>query len=91
MDGNGRQAEEALAHEILATVIDVVEYFDEIFGPYPLDQLQVVTASRSTSQGLLGFISLSSPAMKDWDVWGALLGIEDRLLRRDRPRMAGGG
>lgn len=78
VDRVGQRAERKLEHEILATVLDVLEYYGEIFGPYPLEHLQVVSSPRGFSQGLLGFVSLSTAAMVDWDIWGAVLGIQDR-------------
>ncbi len=64
--------------ELLATVVDALEYYAETFGPYPLDEIVVVTAPREFSQSLLGFLTLSSPGMADesWLTW--LLGFEDR-------------
>ncbi len=64
--------------ELLATVVDSLDYLEQTFGPYPLDQLVVVTAPRLFSQSLLGFVTLSSPAMSDasWLTW--LMGFEDR-------------
>jgi len=78
VDRLGRKADRELPGEILATVIDVLDYYGEIFGPYPLDRLQVVSSPRGFSQGLLGFVSLSTAAVLDWEIWGAVLGIEDR-------------
>ena len=78
VDRIGRRADRDLPDEILATVIDVLEYYGEVFGPYPLDRLQVVSSPRGFSQGLLGFVTLSTAAVLDWEIWGAVLGIEDR-------------
>jgi hypothetical protein len=78
VDKLGRKAEKGLADEILRTAVDVVEYYSEIFGPYPLDELQIVSSPRGFSQGLLGFVSLSTAAMMDYDIWRAILGVEDR-------------
>jgi len=78
IDKIGRKADHELTQETLATVIDVMEYYTEVFGPYPLDRLQVVSSPRSFSQGLLGFVTLSTAAVVDWDIWGGILGIEDR-------------
>lgn len=78
VDRLGRKADRELPSEILATVVDVLDYYGEIFGPYPLDRLQVVSSPRGYSQGLMGFVSLSTAAVLDWEIWGALLGIEDR-------------
>ncbi len=74
----GQQKDPELGTTILDTVIDVVEYYETLFGPFPLDRLQVVSSPRGFSQGLLGFVSLSTAAVVDWDIWGALLGLEDR-------------
>lgn len=78
VDRLGQKADDDLAGEILATTIDVMEYYAEIYGPYPLQRLQVVSSPRGFSQGLLGFVSLSTAAVIDWDVWGEMLGAEDR-------------
>ena len=78
VDTLGQQADEDLGAEILATTIDVLEYYGEIYGPYPLERLQVVSSPRGFSQGLLGFVSLSTAAVVDWDIWGEMLGAEDR-------------
>ena len=78
VDRIGRKADHDLPDEILATVTDVLEYYGEVFGPYPLDRLQVVSSPRGFSQGLLGFVTLSTAAVLDWEIWGAVLGIEDR-------------
>ena len=42
----GKEARE----EITKTVADSLAYFEELFGPYPLDELTVVTAPRGFSQ-----------------------------------------
>jgi hypothetical protein len=55
--------------ELLDAVIDSLLYFEELFGPYPLDELTVVTTPRWFSQSLLGFVTLSTPQMADWDEW----------------------
>jgi hypothetical protein len=67
-----------LARDVLSSVQDSLSYFEEIFGPYPLDELVVVNAPRDHSQGLLGFVTLSTLAIQDWAEWGAILGFEDR-------------
>jgi len=51
--------------EILKTVTDALDYYQEIFGPYPLDHLTVVTSPRAYSQSLLGFMTLSSVMVGD--------------------------
>ncbi len=64
--------------QLLATVVDALDFLEETFGPYPLEELVVVTAPRLFSQSLLGFVTLSTPAMSDtsWVTW--LMGFEDR-------------
>lgn len=70
----GKEARE----EITKTVTDSLVYFEEVFGPYPLDELTVVTVPRGFSQAMLGFVTLSSVMMLDLDFWNLFLGLEDR-------------
>jgi len=78
VDRLGQRIDGGLEKEILETVVDVIDYYGEIFGPYPLENLRVVSSPRGFSQGLLGYVSLSTAAVVDWNSWGGLLGIEDR-------------
>jgi len=69
-----------LTERIRERALDAVDrslrYFEEVFGPYPLDQLAVVTLPRDFSQSYLGYITLTdsvvrldpprSPAAWDW-------------------------
>jgi hypothetical protein len=66
--------------EIIKTVGDSLLYFEELYGPYPLDEITVVTVPRGFSQATLGFVSLSSLMMLDLDILNVLLGLglEDR-------------
>ncbi|HWN41838.1 MAG TPA: M1 family aminopeptidase, partial [Thermoanaerobaculia bacterium] len=64
--------------EITKTVADSLVYFEELFGPYPLDELTVVTVPRGFSQATLGFVTLSSLMMLDLDAWNVYFGLEDR-------------
>ncbi len=64
--------------ELLAAVIDAVVYFEEIFGPYPLDELVVTTAPRDYSQSFLGFVTLSHLSISETNLLTLLLGLEDR-------------
>lgn len=64
--------------EITKTVTDSLVYFEEVFGPYPLDEMTVVTVPRSFSQAMLGFVTLSSTMMLDLDFWNLFFGLEDR-------------
>src|SRR5262249_22483965 len=45
------------------TVAAVVPYFEELFGPYPSDELKIVTVLRNYSQGLFGLVTLSDVMM----------------------------
>lgn len=64
--------------EMVQVVTDSLTYFEEIFGPYPLDELTVVTVPRDYSQATVGFVTLSDAMMLDFGVWGFFLGLEDR-------------
>ncbi len=64
--------------ELAATVVRSFTYFEKTFGDYPLDELTVVTVPRQFSQAMLGFVSLSSPMMANWGLFGSLLGVQDR-------------
>jgi hypothetical protein len=80
IDRLGYGVSAGLADEVLDSVRGPLAYFESIFGPYPLDELVVVSTPRNFSQGLLGFVTLSTAGIVDWDMWGALLGFEDRRL-----------
>ena len=64
--------------ELLATVCDALEYFEETFGDFPLDELTVVTSPRGFSQSLLGFVTLSALSMSEDGWFARYLGLEDR-------------
>lgn len=71
----GREVRE----EIKKTAADSITYFEELFGPYPLDELAVVTVPRGFSQaGAPGLVTLSSLMMYDLDFFNVLFGLEDR-------------
>ncbi len=76
-DASGK-LEKKVRDEIAETVTGSLAYFEERFGPYPLDEITVVTTPRSFSQSLLGFVTLSNFMMMDFDFLQALLGVEDR-------------
>jgi tetratricopeptide (TPR) repeat protein len=61
--------------QIAATLADSLTYFEERFGPYPYDQLTVVTVPRNYSQALPGFLVLSNFMMIDWTELGSELGL----------------
>ncbi len=44
-------------------VVDSLQFYEETYGPYPLDQLVVTTGNRSFSQGMLGFVTLSDSVL----------------------------
>ncbi|HXU47299.1 MAG TPA: M1 family aminopeptidase [Thermoanaerobaculia bacterium] len=64
--------------EIGDTIVQALAFFEESFGPYPLDDLTVVTIPRSYSQSMLGFVTLSDVMMLDTSFLTFLLGLEDR-------------
>ncbi len=79
VDALGASALDPRSRELLlAVIIDSLLYFEQIFGPYPLDRLTVVTASREFSQSLLSFVTLSTLSMLDVDWTTLALGLEDR-------------
>ncbi|MEM7352887.1 MAG: M1 family aminopeptidase [Acidobacteriota bacterium] len=63
--------------ELTATVAKSLRYYEHIFGPYPLDELAIVTVPRQYSQAMLGFITLSGRVMVDWGVFGPMLKVQD--------------
>lgn len=65
---------------VMQAVKDSLAFFEETFGPYPFDELTVVTASRGFSQSLPGFVTLSDFLLNDGGMWNKLLGLEDRRL-----------
>jgi tetratricopeptide (TPR) repeat protein len=64
--------------EILTAIKDSLNFFESTFGPYPLDELKVVTVPRAYSQGLLGFVTLSTLNMIDDPWFTQIFGFEDR-------------
>ncbi len=71
-------APEGAPGALTETVADALRFYQEIFGPYPLDELTVVTVPRQYSQAMLGLITLSNRVMVDWGVFGPLLKVQDR-------------
>jgi hypothetical protein len=65
---------------VMNAVKDSLAYFEEIYGPYPFDELTVVTASRSFSQSLSGFMTLGDYLLNDAGMWNRMFGLEDRRL-----------
>ncbi|HEX7181859.1 MAG TPA: M1 family aminopeptidase [Thermoanaerobaculia bacterium] len=61
-------------------VTDSLLYYEEVFGPYPLDHLTVTTASRGFSQGMLGFVTLSDAVFYDLGIWNRFFGLYDPRL-----------
>ncbi len=66
------------ADELTSIVADALRYYQEVFGPYPLGELTVVTVPRQYSQAMLGLITLSGRVLADWGVFGPLLRVQDR-------------
>lgn len=71
----------ASKQEVMNAVTDALAFFEETFGPYPLDELTVSTVPRGISQGLLGFVTISDLYLsKDRGIWNRYFGVEDRRL-----------
>jgi len=71
--GTPRRMTEDLRKEIIETITDALNYFERSFGPYPLDELSVVSLPRRYSQSYIGFVTLSysivrsrSDTSSDW-------------------------
>jgi tetratricopeptide (TPR) repeat protein len=64
--------------DVLAAITDSLAFYEQLFGPYPLPELTVVTVPREQSQAMLGFVTLSNAMMVDWGALGAVLGVTDR-------------
>ena len=63
---------------LLQTLADALTFYEETFGPYPLDHLVAVTTPRQFSQSLLGFVTLSTLMMLDeGGVMSLFFGFED--------------
>ena len=52
-----RRLSPALRAEIVDTLGRALTYFEQTFGPYPLDELSVVSLPRRYSQSYLGFVT----------------------------------
>jgi hypothetical protein len=72
----GREVKE----EVIQAVTDSLLFYEESFGPYPLNEMTLVTANRGFSQGMLGFITLSDYELVDLGIWNRLFGVPDRRL-----------
>lgn len=77
-DPEGRSLDMEIRDEIRNAIRDSLLYFEESYGRYPLDDLIVVTVPRDFSQSHLGFVTLSSLMMADFDIYAAAFGIQDR-------------
>ena len=76
--GVGLPGSESEQREILDTAASALQFYSEIFGPYPLRELTLATAPAEISQSLLGFVALSDEMMEASGREAAELGIEDR-------------
>lgn len=77
-DPDGALLDRKVRDEIVQSVTGSLLYFEEMFGPYPLDELTVVTVPRDFSQATLGFVALSNLMMADLGIFNLFLGLEDR-------------
>src|SRR5579862_5822117 len=71
LGGGGRE-------EVVKTVADALAYFEEVLGPYPADELNVVTVPRGFSQSVAGLVTLSDEAMFDLGMWQSFFHVADR-------------
>ncbi|MBV8199684.1 MAG: hypothetical protein JOZ15_03575, partial [Acidobacteria bacterium] len=76
-DPEGSHLHREIRAEITATVADALVYYEQTFGPYPLDELTVVTVPRGFSQSTQGLVTLSDEMMDEYGRLGQLLGISD--------------
>lgn len=72
--GEGRKG---IEERILDAASRSLTYFEEAFGPYPLDELILVLTPRLYSQALLGFVTLSAVMMAEDSLLVWLIGLED--------------
>jgi len=63
--------------QLAETAADVLRYYENLFGEYPLDELTLVTVPRQYSQAMLGLVTLSGRVLIDSGVFGPLLRIQD--------------
>ena len=66
--------------DVIKAVTDSLQYYEERYGPYPLDEMTVTTANRGFSQGMLGFVTLSDLVLNDLGMWNRFFGVPDRRL-----------
>lgn len=77
-DREGWRMGEDVRDEVTAAIRDAVTYFSGSFGTFPFPRLTVVTAPLDLSYSLPGFITLGTPQLDEYGIWGLLLGLEDR-------------
>ena len=66
---------------IVKTVRSALEHYEEIFGPYPLPEMTVVTCPRDFGQGLLSFVTIPSSLVEPWWRFYVRFGLTDfRML-----------
>jgi hypothetical protein len=65
--------------EVEKTVTGALSYYEDLFGPYPMDELTIATAShRNFSQGMPGLVTLADGMLLDAGVWNKFFGLRDR-------------
>jgi hypothetical protein len=62
---HARALEPGTRQRIVATVKAALPFFEERFGPYPLDYLTIVPVRRGFSQGFLSIVTLAESAMRE--------------------------
>src|SRR5579864_4218232 len=71
LGGGGRE-------EVVKTVVDALAYFEETFGPYPMDERNVVTVPRGFSQSVSGLVALSDLQVVELGMWNKFYRLADR-------------
>ncbi len=68
LDPDTRMDKAMRRDEILQTIGDALTYYEQEFGPYPLDYLTVATVPRGFSQGMLSFLTIAKGVLsgEDW-------------------------
>ncbi|HZF09876.1 MAG TPA: M1 family aminopeptidase [Thermoanaerobaculia bacterium] len=65
--------------EVMKAATDALAYYEDLFGPYPMDELTFATAAhRDFSQGMPGLITLADGMLVDLGVWSKFFGLRDR-------------
>jgi hypothetical protein len=74
-----------IREEVRETVVEALKFYEETFGPYPLDTLTVASVPpRGFSQGLLSFVTLDTDLLVEPRGWIIYLRNGPRLPEENR-------